>query len=263
MQSLHDRFCSTPFDAILAANKIALSRLSTILSCPTCTITPSLDSILVMTLAATILKLVAWYEVAARPSATSSTISSSASAHPRSDADTPLAGTTTPSKPFNTADSPLNYPIGQSTSEAQGRREGPITLGAYTLDTADEAMIKTPLVLSELRKVDTFLLRFGSLFHLSSSQTSFINPIKQPQNGSAETEQISGLGTGKRKHNLEAGEGRRREEGGEGEGEGEGREGKVTEADFYPTVVVFLRRKVRAVVERLQREMRDEFADVV
>ena len=133
-------------------------------------------------------------------------------------------------------------------SGAGGRTEEsvvrtPIILGVYRLEGEDEDILKTHVVLNELRKVDALMVRFAERFRNMSSST------QPPISPTAAVGKLTGTSGG-----TSSLEDRRRQDGNRGGN-------SDSEAGFYGDVIVFLRRKLRGLVETLQREVRVELAD--
>ena len=133
LRTLYDRSNShqIPFDTMLATNKDALARVAKVLTC-TC----SADPTLIMTLAASITKMMSWYQSVCRMPSVSSqqTPSSSASS---------ALGTTHPT---------------------------PIIVGVYRLDGEGENFVKMQVVLSELKKLDLLMERLRERFRNTQTE---------------------------------------------------------------------------------------------
>ena len=192
---------------------------------------------------------------------------------------------------------PINTTAGAGAEGVGGGSGGHFALGAYTLEASDEVVIKKHVVLSDLRKVDALIVGFGGRFRGSGNGASGPFPNEGgcrcgggDDDGGDGLKDTCGTGAGggggkavaKRKRDAakinavnDGGGDWDGEEGDEDEHEhrteGEkgmklGQEGgganAIIEAQFYPDLVVFLRRKLREVVRRLQRDVRVEFAEL-
>ena len=130
LQTLYDRSISTqvPFDTILATNKDALVRISKILTC-TCTAEPTL----IMTLAASLTKMMSWYQSICRM----------------------------PTPQVSSSQLPTQQPTAT-----------PIILGMYRLDGEGENFVKIQVVLNELKKVDLLMERLRDRYVRQPSTTT-------------------------------------------------------------------------------------------
>ncbi|KAG8527338.1 uncharacterized protein KY384_007490 [Bacidia gigantensis] len=227
LQILHERSSSsTPFDLILHTNKEVLTRISQLLACTVCA--AAMDAALALTLAASLAKLLGWYSesIVRRPPAslTPQTLRKLTDAQPSSQQQQK-------SDTQGTRRAMMQKELSQSsTSSAEGRApplaHTPIVLGTYELDSSDDDLVKIHVVLSELRKVDSVLSAFGDRFQ------KLVTAAGMPKEPGEEVQRVEREGTA------------------------------AAEGTFYGEVIVFLRRKLRSVVEGLQKEIRMEFADV-
>ncbi|KAI4185188.1 MAG: hypothetical protein L6R41_004274 [Letrouitia leprolyta] len=131
LRTLHERSGSpsTPFDTILAINKDVNSRISATLDCPF-----QHDFSTIMTLLASIARILAWYRSIFFPAS------------------------------FNT--SAATWPVAGESATT------PISLGAYQLDGEDEKGVKIQVALNELKKVDALLARIPSTQDGSSDKSA-------------------------------------------------------------------------------------------
>lgn len=122
LRTLHERSSNplTPFDTILSVNKDINGRIAATLDCPC-----RHDASIIMTLAASIAKILAWYR---------------SIFFPPSDYFSPTKAQGTP----------------QSAPT-------PISLGAFRLDGADEKAVKIQVALSELKKIDVLVARIPQM----------------------------------------------------------------------------------------------------
>lgn len=118
LRTLHERSSNpwTPFDTILSVNKDINSRINATLSCPC-----RHDATTVMTLAASIAKILAWYRSIFFP--------------------------------------PLDQICPSKRQGTTQSAPTPISLGAFRLDSADEKAVKIQVALSELKKIDALVAR--------------------------------------------------------------------------------------------------------
>ena len=122
LRTLHERSSNplTPFDTILSVNKDINGRIAATLDCPC-----RHDASIIMTLAASIAKILAWYRSIFFP----------------------------PSDYFSPSKA-------QGTPQSAPT---PISLGAFRLDGADEKAVKIQVALSELKKIDGLVARIPQM----------------------------------------------------------------------------------------------------
>lgn len=133
LRTLHERSSNplTPFDTILAINKDVSARISATLECPF-----QHDVSTIMTLAASITRILAWYR--------SIFVLSSHHISP------------------------------QAWRVASESTAMPISLGAYRLDGEDEKVVKIQVALNELKKIDVLLARIPGTQSGSSDKLAII-----------------------------------------------------------------------------------------
>lgn len=122
LRTLHERSSNplTPFDTILSVNKDINGRIAATLDCPC-----RHDASIIMTLAASIATILAWYRSIFFP--------------------------------------PSDYFTATKAQGTPQSAPTPISLGAFRLDGADEKAVKIQVALSELKKIDVLVARIPQM----------------------------------------------------------------------------------------------------